>query len=116
MTDSVRHPDVLSATEATTFLRLHEATDSPEAARALLYRLARQGRISPLRWGKRFLFHKATLDKFVADELAGLNQSEEGTEGERGTDDENAASRVNGHLRGHLINGTGITDDSHART
>ena len=67
-----QHPDLLSPAEAVSYLRLGEACPSDSAARSLLSRLCQQGKLVGFTWGATRLYHRATLDAFVAAELADL--------------------------------------------
>ena len=66
------HPDVFSAGGAMTYLRLDETAPTAAAARELLNRLVRKGRICPFEWGSTRLYHRDELDRFVREELDSL--------------------------------------------
>ena len=70
--DPRHHADLLSAGEALSYLRLDEACNSDSAARSRLNRLCQEGKIIGFTWGATRLYHRKTLDDFVAAELADL--------------------------------------------
>jgi hypothetical protein len=72
MSDVPRHPDVLTAQQAVSYLHLDHAAGSPEAALRLLQRLTGEGRIHPLRWAKTHLYARPDLDAFVSAEVQAL--------------------------------------------
>ena len=61
---------VLTNEEAVRFLRLDDDySEMTDAVRAL-HRLVRDGRLRPLRCGKRYKFAVAELERYVADETS----------------------------------------------
>lgn len=102
MNETPRHPDVLDASEAVGYLRLDAATDSPEAARNLLFRMVRKGHIRPLQWGKSYLFARPQLDAFIHTEIAALQGVSDGeNEGEPRSDGDNAEIEADVHKPVH---------------
>jgi len=61
-----RHPDVLTAAEAVTYLRLDEACPTLAAAHALLDRLCQRGELAGIMWGQKRLYARAQLDALLA--------------------------------------------------
>lgn len=68
MTERHRHPDLLTDVEAVEYLRLVDVCPSPQSALGVLERLRSKGKIQPITWAKSFLYHRATLDRFIASE------------------------------------------------
>ena len=64
------HADLYTPDEAVHYLRLDEVCESMTAALERLNRLGRKGRIVRFRWGKSYLWHRASLDAYVTSELA----------------------------------------------
>lgn len=61
--------EILTNAEACRWLRLDDDHDEIEDAIAALLRLAREGKIRPLRCGKTYKWTRAELERFARDEL-----------------------------------------------